>query len=598
MPEHQQMKQSKKPEPTFQKQETHVSQSPVSNPFSIIQRAEINPKSLTHADVMQLQRTIGNRAVGRLLSGIGSSSTTQHSTVQRQEMPEEEEPLQGKMAGTIQRQEPEEEELIQGKMIETIQRQEIPEKEEPLQTKRENNTGMPDNLKAGVESLSGMDMSDVRVHYNSDKPAEVGALAYTQGTNIHVAPEQEKHLPHEAWHVVQQAQGRVKSTMQTKDGIPVNDDKGLEHEADVMGGKALEMRPADRTTFTPIAQAKVLKAQGRGSKETSKVPGEAIGAFWEKGRLNQSSSKSQLVIQREKGTCAICMEENVEGVTTACCKMFVCNECSKEDYHALIKDPQGPGQPVKCAGFNCDAEIDPHVYDGILKPDVIERLDKVSKMGNEVVKVVEPSSLEIALAGGFKCPHCGIPVTYGGGCDVMVCPGCSKKFNCTGGEANVHSFDMEHFFAAVKNFSKSTAKDQFIKLAKQFPLPWTAMKFDELHSTVEDALDRGDKDAVEGLIKKIICPEWTGLKEFLGRHYISSGIDYDACRKCTTLSALIEYVKGKVSSGDLEILNALALYEEENASKLPFMKQLERNKRINQLKDENLKSIVRSKLPS
>lgn len=80
-------------------------------------------------------------------------------------------------------------------------------------------------------------MSDVRVHYNSSKPADVGALAYTQGTNIHVAPGQERHLPHEAWHVVQQAQGRVKPTMQLKYGVPVNDDEGLEHEADVMGAK-------------------------------------------------------------------------------------------------------------------------------------------------------------------------------------------------------------------------------------------------------------------------------------------------------------------------------------------------------------------------
>jgi len=31
----------------------------------------------------------------------------------------------------------------------------------------------------------------------------------------------------------------VKPTMQVKDGIPVNDDQGLEHEADVMGAKVL-----------------------------------------------------------------------------------------------------------------------------------------------------------------------------------------------------------------------------------------------------------------------------------------------------------------------------------------------------------------------
>jgi hypothetical protein len=137
----------------------------------------------------------------------------------------------------MQRQEisEEEDEPVQGKMIGTVQRQEIPE-EEPLQKKSENNTGMPDSLKAGVENLSGIDMSNVRVHYNSSKPAEVGALAYTQGINIHVAPGQERHLPHEAWHVVQQVQGRVRPTMKMK-GLGINDDPSMEHEADMMGAK-------------------------------------------------------------------------------------------------------------------------------------------------------------------------------------------------------------------------------------------------------------------------------------------------------------------------------------------------------------------------
>lgn len=103
----------------------------------------------------------------------------------------------------------------------------------------ENKTGLPDDLKAGVEALSGFSMDDVRVHYNSSKPAQLQALAYTQGTEIHVAPGQEEHLPHEAWHVVQQAQGRVQPTMQMKAGVAVNDDQSLEHEADVMGTKAL-----------------------------------------------------------------------------------------------------------------------------------------------------------------------------------------------------------------------------------------------------------------------------------------------------------------------------------------------------------------------
>ena len=102
-----------------------------------------------------------------------------------------------------------------------------------------NNTGISDNLKSGIENLSGYSMDDVKVHFNSDKPAQLNAHAYAQGTDIHVAPGQEQHLPHEAWHVVQQKQGRVQATMQMKAGVPVNNDAGLENEADVMGQKAL-----------------------------------------------------------------------------------------------------------------------------------------------------------------------------------------------------------------------------------------------------------------------------------------------------------------------------------------------------------------------
>lgn len=109
----------------------------------------------------------------------------------------------------------------------------------PIQ-KKGNNTGLPDNLKTGIENLSGISLDDVKVHRNSDKPAQLQADAYAQGTDIHLGPGQERHLPHEAWHVVQQKQGRVRSTLQMKTGIHVNDDAGLEKEADVMGVKALQ----------------------------------------------------------------------------------------------------------------------------------------------------------------------------------------------------------------------------------------------------------------------------------------------------------------------------------------------------------------------
>jgi len=112
-------------------------------------------------------------------------------------------------------------------------------KETQTVQKKENNTGLPDNLKSGVENLSGYSMDDVKVHYNSPRPAQMQAHAYAQGTEIHLGQGQEKHLPHEAWHVVQQKQGRVKPTMQMKGKVNVNDDDALEKEADIMGARAL-----------------------------------------------------------------------------------------------------------------------------------------------------------------------------------------------------------------------------------------------------------------------------------------------------------------------------------------------------------------------
>jgi Domain of unknown function (DUF4157) len=77
-----------------------------------------------------------------------------------------------------------------------------------------NRTGLPDRLKVGIEALSALSMDDVRVHYNSPEPSRLQAHAYARGTDIYLAPGQERHLPHEAWHVVQQAQGRVRQTSQ------------------------------------------------------------------------------------------------------------------------------------------------------------------------------------------------------------------------------------------------------------------------------------------------------------------------------------------------------------------------------------------------
>ena len=133
----------------------------------------------------------------------------------------------------------------------------------PFQFK-ENNTGLPDNLKSGMENLSGMSLDHVKVHRNSDKPAAVQAHAYAQGSDIHLASGQEKHLPHELGHVVQQAQGRVRPTTSVN-GMAVNDSTTLEKEADSMGARALQRVSKNNSS--------ALEIKNKGNKPIQMVKG-------------------------------------------------------------------------------------------------------------------------------------------------------------------------------------------------------------------------------------------------------------------------------------------------------------------------------------
>jgi hypothetical protein len=103
---------------------------------------------------------------------------------------------------------------------------------------------MPAPVQAKMEHAFGEDFSAVRVHEGAQAGA-MGALAYTQGADIHFAPGQyqphggrgQELLGHELAHVVQQRQGRVAPTAQAK-GVDLNDDPALEREADDIGQRA------------------------------------------------------------------------------------------------------------------------------------------------------------------------------------------------------------------------------------------------------------------------------------------------------------------------------------------------------------------------
>ncbi len=200
-----------------------------------------------------LQEMIGSSprmvAQGKRLAQLQSKTEDEELAKQgkfpAQRLPEEEdEPKQGTFAA--QGKMPEEEELTQGKFSAQMAPQ---EEEEPLQgrfpAQFKPSGGIPDGLRSGMERGLGSDFSDVRVHPDSGKATEVGALAYTQGNDIHFAPGQfspdtsagRQLLGHELAHVVQQREGRVSPTTEVA-GIPVNNDPSLESEADRLGSKA------------------------------------------------------------------------------------------------------------------------------------------------------------------------------------------------------------------------------------------------------------------------------------------------------------------------------------------------------------------------
>lgn len=136
-------------------------------------------------------------------------------------------------------------------------KQEVIQKaEEKPKQQGPNLTGIPTQMKLDFEQRSGLSFDDVRVHYNSDKPARIGALAYTQGTQVHVGPGQERHLRHELGHVVQQKRGIVASYFQIDD-TKINTDPLLEKGADSPFQGRWSTANVYHAYVQPIVQAKI-----------------------------------------------------------------------------------------------------------------------------------------------------------------------------------------------------------------------------------------------------------------------------------------------------------------------------------------------------
>lgn len=145
-----------------------------------------------------------------------------------------------------------------------------------ISSKGFNHTGIPLGIQERFESMAGLDLDDVKVHYNSDKPEQLQALAYTQGNQIYIAPGQEKHLEHELGHVIQQKQGKVKPTGSIG-GLPLNDDADLERAANLLDDTGLVEDGDVPVSYTGQGSGVVQRYVKAGGYTMAAQPADAPG---------------------------------------------------------------------------------------------------------------------------------------------------------------------------------------------------------------------------------------------------------------------------------------------------------------------------------
>jgi hypothetical protein len=108
---------------------------------------------------------------------------------------------------------------------------------------------LPSTVRQTMEAFFGANFSNVRVHVGA-QAAAIGALAFTQGSEIHFAagqynpstPQGQRMLAHELAHVVQQRSARVRNPFGS--GVAIVQDAALEAEAEHASRRFAAFRPA------------------------------------------------------------------------------------------------------------------------------------------------------------------------------------------------------------------------------------------------------------------------------------------------------------------------------------------------------------------
>lgn len=139
-----------------------------------------------------------------------------------------------------------EEELLQGKFV--GQRHPDSGNASVSEGGHDNQSGLTDHVRQGMEEAIGGDFSSVQFVTDSQKAVEVGALPLHREKRLNLLPDNLNRsqtaglelIGHELTHVDQQDKGHVEPTLEIG-GMPVNDDKSKEVEADNKGREAARL---------------------------------------------------------------------------------------------------------------------------------------------------------------------------------------------------------------------------------------------------------------------------------------------------------------------------------------------------------------------
>jgi len=167
------------------------------------------------------------------------------------------------------------------------------------QIQRKKNENLPEDLQEKIENSFGQDFSNVNIQKNSKEAIGLNARAFTKGDSIHFAPsefnpnsEKGKNLiGHEFTHVTQQRSGVVKPTSVMGEGLNLNNDRGLESEADYFGQKAV------RGESIPKYQSSSLGIRNnlRVAQAKSNIIQRAVttwGGIWDTGQYDLRKDKA------------------------------------------------------------------------------------------------------------------------------------------------------------------------------------------------------------------------------------------------------------------------------------------------------------------